>query len=88
MGWISWIILGGIAGWIASIIAGTDRQMGIFANIVVGIIGALIGGFIMSAIGASDVNGFNLYSLLVAILGAVILLWIVRLFTGAGRRAA
>ena len=86
MGWISWIILGGIAGWIASIIAGTNRQMGIVANVVVGIVGALIGGFIMSAIGASDINGFNLYSLLVAILGAVILLWIVKLFTGAGRR--
>lgn len=86
MGWISWIILGGIAGWIASLIMKTNRQMGLLANIVVGIIGALIGGFVMNLIGASDVNGFNIYSLLVAILGAVILLWIVKLFSGGGRR--
>jgi uncharacterized membrane protein YeaQ/YmgE (transglycosylase-associated protein family) len=74
---VLWIVLGALAGWIASIIMGKNAQMGAIANIVVGIVGALIGGFVMSLFGQSDVTGFNLYSLLVAILGAVILLAIV-----------
>lgn len=84
MGIIAWIILGGLAGWIASMFAKTNESMGIFANIVVGIIGALIGGFIFGLFGGSGVNGFNLYSLLVAIIGAFILLSIIKFF----RRAA
>ena len=76
---IVWIIIGGLAGWIASMIMGRDAQMGAVANIVVGIIGALIGGFIMNQFGAGGTTGFNLYSLLVAILGAVVLLFIVGL---------
>jgi uncharacterized membrane protein YeaQ/YmgE (transglycosylase-associated protein family) len=83
MGWISWIVLGGIAGWLASMIMKTDKDMGIFANIIVGIIGAVIGGFVVNLIGGSDVNGFNLYSLLVALLGACILLGILK---AVGRR--
>ena len=74
-----WIVLGGLAGWIASLIMGKNAQMGAIANIVVGIVGALIGGFVMNFFGASGTTGFNLYSLLVAILGAVILLFIVGL---------
>lgn len=80
MGIIAWIILGGLAGWIASMFAKTNESMGIFANIVVGIIGALIGGFVFGLFGGSGVNGFNLYSLLVAIIGAFILLSIIKLF--------
>ncbi len=76
---IGWIILGGIAGWIASLVMKADASMGIFANILVGIVGAFIGGFAFSLIGATEVTGFNLYSLLVATVGAVILLWIVQL---------
>ncbi|HEX6386567.1 MAG TPA: GlsB/YeaQ/YmgE family stress response membrane protein [Anaerolineae bacterium] len=76
---IVWIIIGGLAGWIASMIMGRDAQMGAVANIVVGIVGALIGGFIMNQFGAAGTTGFNLYSLLVAILGAVVLLFIVGL---------
>jgi uncharacterized membrane protein YeaQ/YmgE (transglycosylase-associated protein family) len=57
-----------------------DAQMGALANIIVGILGALIGGFIMNALGGSGFTGFNLYSLLVAIGGAVVLLFIVGLF--------
>jgi uncharacterized membrane protein YeaQ/YmgE (transglycosylase-associated protein family) len=80
---ILWILMGALAGWIASLIMGRDAQMGALANIVVGIVGALIGGFIMNALGASGVSGFNLYSLLVAIGGAVVLLFIVGLFRRA-----
>lgn len=82
MGILSWIILGGLAGWIASLIMKTDASQGTVLNIVVGIVGAVIGGWIMSAIGKYGVTGFNLYSFLVALLGAVILLGIVRLIRG------
>lgn len=75
---IGWIVLGGLAGWLASKIMGTDPQQGIFMNIVVGIVGALIGGFIMRSFGAQDVTGFNIWSFLVALLGAVVLLAIYR----------
>lgn len=76
---ILWIIFGALAGWIASIIMGTNAQQGAIANIVIGILGAIIGGFVMSFFGGSGTTGFNLYSLFVAILGSVILIWIVRL---------
>lgn len=79
---IAFIVLGGIAGWLASLIMGTDARQGIFLNIIVGCVGALIGGVLMNAFGAVGVSGFNLYSLLVAIIGAVVLLWLVRLVRG------
>ncbi len=87
MGIILWIIFGALAGWIASMIMKTDAQQGALANIIVGIIGAVIGGFIMNTLGAGGVSGFNLYSLLVAIVGAIILIAIVRAFRG-GRSVA
>ena len=77
-----WIIFGAIAGWIASIVMGKNSQMGAIANIIVGIIGAFLGGYIMQFFGAQGVTGFNLPSLLVAIVGAVALLFIVGLLTG------
>jgi uncharacterized membrane protein YeaQ/YmgE (transglycosylase-associated protein family) len=83
MGIILWIIFGGLVGWIASIIMKTDPQQGVFLNIVVGVIGALIGGWIMSILGATGVTGFNLYSFLVALVGAVVLLAIVRALRSA-----
>ena len=76
MGIILWIIFGAIAGWIASMIMKSND--GLLMDIVIGIVGAVIGGWIMSALGSSGVNGFNLYSFLVAILGAVVLIWLVR----------
>ena len=82
MGIISWIILGALAGWIASKIMNTDEEQGAIANIVVGIIGAFIGGLIFQAFGGSEVNGFNLYSIIVAIVGAVVLLFIYKALTG------
>ena len=83
---LAWIILGGIAGWIASIIMKTNAQMGILANIIVGILGALIGGFIVQALGGEGMSGFSLQSLLVATFGAVVLLAIVRAFRGGSSR--
>lgn len=77
MGILSWIIFGGLAGWVASIITGRNERMGCLANIVVGIVGAFIGGFIMSLIGRETVMTFSLGSFLVAVLGAVVLLAIV-----------
>lgn len=78
-----WIIFGALAGWIASMIMGADARMGALANIVVGIVGALIGGFIMNSFGAQGVSGFNLTSLIVATIGAIVLLFL----TGLVRRA-
>lgn len=72
-----YIVLGGLAGWLASIVMKTNAQMGIIANVVVGIVGAVIGGFIFGLLGA-DTDGSFLYSLIVAFVGAVILLWLVK----------
>jgi uncharacterized membrane protein YeaQ/YmgE (transglycosylase-associated protein family) len=77
MGIIAWIILGALAGWIASIITGNNARMGCLANIVVGVIGAFIGGFLMNIFGGSGITGFNIYSLFVSVVGAVVLLLIV-----------
>lgn len=74
-----WIIFGGLAGWIASLMMNTDGQQGIILNIVVGIIGAFIGGYAMQFFGFGGVSGFDLYSFFIAVLGAVILLSVVKL---------
>jgi len=79
MNFIAWIVFGALAGWIASIIMGRNAQMGCFANIFVGIVGAVIGGFIMNYFGAQGVTGFNIPSLVVAVIGAVVLLFLVGL---------
>lgn len=84
---IVWILFGAFAGWVASIITNKNRQMGAIANIVAGIAGAFIGGFIMEEVfGAPGMTGFNFYSLLVAIGGAVVLIWVVGLIRGGRRR--
>ena len=82
---IGWVILGAIAGWLASIVTGRNAQMGCIANIVAGVVGALIGGFVFSAFGGDPITGFNLYSLIVAFVGAVVVLAIWNLVSG--RRA-
>jgi len=84
VGIIAWLIFGGIAGWIASLIMGTDAQQGLLMNIIVGIIGAFIGGFLASLLGFGSENYsfFDIGSWITAILGAVILIWLVRMFTG------
>jgi len=85
MNFLAWIVLGALAGWIASIIMGRNKQMGAIANIVVGILGAFIGGWIMSFFGAQGVTGFNFQSFLVALVGAVALLFVVGLLRGRRR---
>ncbi len=79
MGILLWIIFGGLVGWIASKITGTDEQQGIFVNIIVGIIGAFLGGFIMHLVDKTGVTGFNLRSFLVALLGSVVLIGLFKL---------
>lgn len=71
MGLILWVVFGGIVGYLATIIMGTNSQSGIIMNIVIGIVGAVIGGAAMSTIGETAITGFNLYSFLVALVGAV-----------------
>jgi len=83
MNFILWLILGGILGWLASIIMHTDAQQGIFLNIVVGILGAMVAGFLLTpllGIGTINQDSFSLPALLVSLLGAIILLAIVNLF--------
>ncbi len=78
MGFIGWIVIGGLAGWLASKFMNTDKEQGILANIVVGIIGAFIGGFVVNLLGGDGITGFNIWSFVVAVLGSVILLWILK----------
>jgi uncharacterized membrane protein YeaQ/YmgE (transglycosylase-associated protein family) len=82
MGIIIWLIVGGVVGWLASIIMRTDAQQGILLNVIVGIVGALLAGFIISPlIGVGTINqGVTLASFLVSLVGAVVLLAIVNLF--------
>ena len=80
MGILAWIVLGGIAGWIASMIAGNNAQQGLLGNIITGIIGAFIGGLLINLLGGEGVTGFNLWSLLVAVMGATLLLFILKRF--------
>jgi uncharacterized membrane protein YeaQ/YmgE (transglycosylase-associated protein family) len=77
---ITWIILGGIAGLVASMLTGTENQVNGWMNVIVGILGAFIGGLALQLVGVDVSAGFNLGSLLTAILGAAILLLLVRAF--------
>jgi uncharacterized membrane protein YeaQ/YmgE (transglycosylase-associated protein family) len=83
MEFILWIVFGGVVGWVGSLIMGTDGQQGIIINIVVGIVGAVLGGYIMSVFGGNGVTGINLYSFVVALVGAIALLAIVKLIRGS-----
>lgn len=80
---IAWIVLGLIAGFIASRIV-NRRGEGVILDIVLGIIGALVGGFVFSTLGAAPITGFNAYSILVAIVGAVIVLVVYHALFGRG----
>lgn len=80
MGWIGWIILGGLAGWVANMIMHEDG--GLLKNIIIGILGGLIGGWLFQLIGGQGIEGFSVYSFIVALVGAIVLIWIARLFTG------
>jgi uncharacterized membrane protein YeaQ/YmgE (transglycosylase-associated protein family) len=81
MGIIAWLIFGGLAGWIASMIMGTNAQQGLLMNIIVGIVGAFIGGFLFSLLtGRPNQFDFNIGSFVVAVIGAVVLLAILNFF--------
>jgi len=82
MGFVIWLIVGGLVGWIASLVMRTDAQQGILLNIVVGIVGALIAGWLISPlVGVATINqGISIGSILVSLVGAIILLAIVNLF--------
>ena len=86
MGIISWIVLGLIAGFIGSKIVDKQGQ-GFWLNIVLGIIGALVGGFLFDLFGATGVSGFNLYSMVVAIVGSIVVLLIYNALMGRRSRA-
>jgi uncharacterized membrane protein YeaQ/YmgE (transglycosylase-associated protein family) len=81
---LAWIILGLIAGFIGSKLYAKEGK-GFWLNIALGIVGAIVGGFIFSAFGASPVTGVNLYSIIVAVIGSVVVLWLYNTFSG--RRA-
>lgn len=82
MGPIGWIVLGGLAGWIASKFVGTDAEQGLIGNIIAGIVGAVVGGWVFSLLGGEGVTGFNIWSFLVALVGAVVVLMIWKAITG------
>jgi uncharacterized membrane protein YeaQ/YmgE (transglycosylase-associated protein family) len=83
-GWIAWIIIGLIAGWIASKIVNKEGS-GILLDLVIGLVGSIIGGVIFQAAGGAGFTGFNLWSLLVAVIGAIILLVIYHAIFGRSR---
>ncbi len=79
MGIVLWIIFGAIAGWIASVIMKTNSRQGTVKDIVLGVVGAVVGGFLMGLVGQAGVTGFNIYSLVVAVIGAVVVIYIGRI---------
>ncbi len=80
LGLISWLIFGALAGWVASMIAGTNQRQGWLMNIIVGIIGAFLGGLIFSFVTGGAVNfDWTIGGFIVAVLGALLLLWIIRM---------
>ena len=88
MGIIAWIIFGAFIGWVASMIAGTNAEQGWLGNIIVGILGAFLGGFIVNALGGEGVTGFNIWSMVVALIGAVVLLMIYKAVRGHSNHGA
>jgi uncharacterized membrane protein YeaQ/YmgE (transglycosylase-associated protein family) len=77
---IFWVIFGGIVGLISSRVMGADARVNGAMNIVLGIVGAVVGGFLVSLFGGTGVTGFNIYSFIVAIIGAVVAIWLYRFF--------
>ncbi len=80
-----WIVIGGLAGWLASVVV-RGGGMGVLMNVIVGIIGAFIGGLVVELFGGAGFTGWNLWSFFVAFLGAAVLLLVVRLVTGSRGR--
>lgn len=80
LGFFAWIIIGGLAGWIASKIRNTDESMGLVLNIIVGIIGGFLGGWLLTLFGFDVAGGGWIFSFITCLIGAVILLSILQLF--------
>jgi uncharacterized membrane protein YeaQ/YmgE (transglycosylase-associated protein family) len=87
MGIIAWIVLGAVAGFIANLIMGGGE--GLIMTIVLGIVGAMVGGFLAGTVlGIADITGFNPSSLVVAVFGAIVVIFVARLFTSRGTSRA
>ncbi|MCQ9343052.1 GlsB/YeaQ/YmgE family stress response membrane protein [Corynebacterium kozikiae] len=82
LGFIGWIIIGGLAGWIASKIKGTDAEQGVLLNIIVGVVGGFIGGWLLTLVGFDVAGGGWIFSFVTCLIGAVILLTIVNMVRG------
>ncbi len=83
MGILAWVIFGALAGWVASMIMGINDRQGCLGNIVVGVIGAFVGGLVVELLGGGDMTfAFNIRSFVVAVIGAVLLLGVVSLMRG------
>jgi uncharacterized membrane protein YeaQ/YmgE (transglycosylase-associated protein family) len=78
MGILLWIIFGALAGWVASLIMKTNSRQGTVTDIVLGIVGSVVGGFIMGLVGQPGMTGFNTYSFVVAVIGAVVIIYLGR----------
>ena len=78
---ILWVVFGAIVGWIASLVMKSNQ--GLLMDIVMGIVGAVVGGFLMSLFGQPGVTGFNLYSFLVAVVGAIVVIWAGRMLSAS-----
>ena len=85
LGFLGWIIIGGLAGWVASMVMNRDASMGVIANIIVGIIGGLLGGFLLGLFGVDVAGGGWIFSFITCLIGAVILLWIVNMVSARRR---
>ncbi|MCA9983531.1 MAG: GlsB/YeaQ/YmgE family stress response membrane protein [Anaerolineales bacterium] len=86
MGFFTWIIFGGLAGWIASILLGRNNRMGCLANVIIGVVGAMLGGWLGSILFNVSITGFNFRSLAIAVVGAVILLGVTGWYDKGRRR--
>ena len=89
MNFLIWLIVGGLIGWVASILMGTDRQQGMLLNVIVGIVGAFLGGLVLTpyfGIATINQNNFSLPGMMVSLMGAIILLALVSLLRGRGLR--
>ena len=73
-----WVVFGLLAGWIASMVMKTDHEQGTVADLILGVLGAVVGGFLFNLFGQPGVTGFNLYSIIVAVIGASVVIWLGR----------
>lgn len=86
-GVIVWIVVGGLAGWVASKVMKTDENQGLVGNIVVGVLGGLLGGFLVGMLGGEGFTGFNPWSFLVALFGSIVLIFLWGLIRGGRSKA-